>query len=136
MKISFPYRKEQGVTGEILRPIAAVYFINGENIVFEYPYADPGADITLLPHSVGAALGLKSEGENIINLRGISETAIPIIIKQVQAKIGGFEFPIRIAWAQIEEVPLLLGRADILDNFKITFKKDQVVFETLPARSR
>ena len=37
--------------------------------------------------------------------------------------IGELTIPTRIAWAQLETVPLLLGRADVFDAFEITFKQ-------------
>ena len=38
-----------------------------------------------------------------------------------------------MAWGLIEEVPPLLGRADIFDCFKITFlqKEEKIIFEEI-----
>jgi len=46
-------------------------------------------------------------------------------------KIGEKVLPILVAWALIEEVPPLLGRADVFDYFKITFlqKERKIIFE-------
>lgn len=43
-------------------------------------------------------------------------------------KIGGKLFDARIAWALIEEVPLLLGRTDVFNLFSICFKKNKTTF--------
>lgn len=46
-------------------------------------------------------------------------------------RIGEFGFEAKIGWAQIEHVPLLLGRADIFDKFRVTFLQPskKVLFE-------
>jgi len=37
-------------------------------------------------------------------------------------RVGSVEFRARVAWSQVEEVPLLLGRMDVFRRFDITFK--------------
>ncbi len=38
-------------------------------------------------------------------------------------KIDDHKFECKIAWAQIERVPFLLGREDVFENFNITFRQ-------------
>lgn len=127
MEIEFDFREEiSRIYGKILRPVAAITFINGDNEVFESVYVDSGADVSLIPKSVGDALGFKiEEKENITEIKGIGERGVPIIIKKVRIKIGEKRFDARIAWALIEEVPLLLGREDIFNLFDISFKRNR-----------
>ena len=40
-------------------------------------------------------------------------------------KIGDKIIETRIAWALVEEVPLLLGRTDVFNLFDICFKKNE-----------
>ena len=68
------------------------------------PYADSGADITILPKSVCEILGLRLQDGQ----------------ESVVTGVGGF--------AKREDIPYLLGRTDILNHFNILFKKDKVVF--------
>lgn len=126
MEIEFDFKKEESkIFGPILRPVARVVLVNKNVEVPEYPYVDSGADISLIPKSVGDLLEFKiEENDNIEEIKGIGERGIPIIIKRIKMKIGEKEFETRIAWALIEEVPLLLGRIDVFNLFDIYFKKN------------
>jgi hypothetical protein len=39
--------------------------------------------------------------------------------------IGQKRFQATLAWAQMEHVPLLLGRIDVFDHFRITFHQNK-----------
>ena len=52
--IVFSYKEEQLVQGTILRPVAEVFLKTNSNKWIEFhPYIDSGADITMIPLSVG-----------------------------------------------------------------------------------
>lgn len=127
MEIEFDFREEQSrIFGPISRPVAEITFINGEKKVLEYPYVDSGADISLMPKSVGDFLGFEIEKtDQITEIKGIGERGVPIIIKKAKIRIGEKLLETRIAWALIEEVPLLLGRTDVFNLFDICFKKNK-----------
>jgi len=57
----------------------------------------------------------------IQEIKGVSGACIPYIIKNVNLIINNKELEIRIAWALVEEVPMLMGRLDIFDQFRIIF---------------
>lgn len=126
MEIVFDFREEVSrIFGPIKRPVAEVIFKNNEKEILEYPYVDSGADISLISKSVGDSLGFTIEKtDEITEIKGISEREVPIIIKNVKMKIGEKIFDTRIAWALIEEVPLLLGRTDVFNLFDISFNKN------------
>ena len=132
--LEFEYRKERSdIVGEIFRPVANLYFRSakeGSWIEVE-SYIDSGADITLIPFSLGKLLGFKIEKDRIKELSGIGEGKISVIIKKVPLRLGDVELSVRAAWALIEEVPTLLGRLDVFDRFKITFdeKKRKIFFD-------
>ena len=128
--MQFKYRKEFSRTlGVIYRPVAEAIFINGDKEVRDFPYIDSGADITLIPRSVGELLGLGVGGEEIKEMGGVGGSKVPTILKTLKVRIGEFEFPIKIAWALVEDVPPLLGRVDVFDKFEVTFKQKQKVTE-------
>lgn len=136
MEIEFRWREEDSkITGRVLRPVADIEFksLSGEWIE-AHPYIDSGADITLVPLSFGKLLGFEIGKENIQELRGIGEGVISVVVKEVQVKIGPYEFPARIAWSLIEEAPPLLGRLDIFAKFRITFDEagKRILFEGKP----
>ena len=127
MEINFDFREEKsGIFGPILRPVAEVTLINGNKEILESAYVDSGADVTLIPKSVGDILGLAvGKNETITEIKGVGERGVPIIIKKVKLKIGEKEIEARVAWALIEEVPMLLGRTDIFNLFNISFEKNR-----------
>ncbi|MBU3967240.1 MAG: hypothetical protein KKG76_07710 [Euryarchaeota archaeon] len=127
MEVEFSFKKENSrIFGLIPRPVARIILINGNEQVPEMVYVDSGADVTLIPRSVGELLNFKIEPEDkIVEIKGIGERGIPIVIKRIKIKIGEKLIDARIAWSLIEEVPLLLGRVDIFKLFDITFEKDK-----------
>ena len=56
-------------------------------------------------------------------VRGIGEGSIPYILSRVTIKIGAIETSIRVGWALIDEVPLILGRLDLFNQFSIEFRE-------------
>ncbi|MEW5936958.1 MAG: aspartyl protease family protein, partial [Candidatus Thermoplasmatota archaeon] len=96
---------------------------------------DSGADLTLIPLSLGKLLGLELKKEDIHELRGVGERAVPVVIREINIKIGEHRIKTRTAWALIEDVPPLLGRLDIFDNFHVHFRQDQraIEFEKIKA---
>jgi len=127
----FPYRLEQSdISGPIYRPVAKVslHGFNGKSIV-QYMYVDSGADHTLIPYSVGLYLGFGSQGRTVFEVQGVNG-ALAVIYQEIPMSIGKKRFTASLAWAQMEHVPLLLGRVDVFDHFKVTFnqKRHIVIF--------
>lgn len=127
----FPYRLEQSdIAGPIYRPVAKVslYGLNGKSLV-QYMYVDSGADHTLIPYSLGLYLGFQSQGQTVFEVQGVNG-ALAVIYQKVTMGIGKKRFAASLAWAQIEHVPLLLGRIDVFDHFRIIFnqRKHVVIF--------
>ena len=127
MEIEFNFKEEQSrIFGPILRPVARIILINRKNEVPEHVYVDSGADITLIPKSVGELLGFKiEESDKIEEMKGIGDYGIPVIIKKLKIKIGKKTIDARVAWSLLEDVPLLLGRIDIFRLFNISFEKEK-----------
>ena len=128
--ITFRYKEESLGAGKgvVKRPVADVYLktTSGSWIEF-HPYIDSGADLTMIPLSLGRLIGFHIEEDNVEEVGGI-RGSVPIIQVKVQMRISTEEFPLNLAWALIEEVPPLLGRADVFDKFIVTFKqKDGLV---------
>lgn len=131
--ITFRYKLEStGTHGKtIKRPVADVFLktTNGTWIEF-HPYIDSGADITLIPLSLGKLIGLATDGKSIEQIGGI-RGSIPVVYGKRKVKLGSSLFSAMVAWALIEDVPPLLGRADIFDHFDVTFQQTRgiVIFQ-------
>jgi hypothetical protein len=132
MEIEFPYRQEKSLHPDyIYRPVAKVVLKGNNNReVIDYFYVDSGADYTLIPYKLGLFLGLRADNQEVCEVQGISGVA-GVIFCKIKMKIGDFWFEVQVAWAQIEHVPLLLGRIDVFDQFEVTFQQVQgkVIFK-------
>lgn len=129
--ITFRYKSEKGAHQKIVkRPVADVWFRKGKDWLETHPYIDSGADVTLVPLSLGELLGFKVENEKIEEIVGI-RGSVPVVYKKWEIKMDRKILPVLVAWALIEEVLPLLGRADVFDFFRITFnqKKEEIIFE-------
>lgn len=132
--VVFRYRKERSdLFGVIYRPIAEIYFEDNEGKeLISFMYIDSGADISLIPRTLGENLGLKLDEKEIREIRGIGDAKVPITIKRVKMKIGDNIIETRIAWALEEGVPPLLGRTDIFEKFHIKFREKDKIIEFEP----
>lgn len=134
--IIFHYRREPFGRGEhVWRPVADVFLEgkSGKWIEF-HPYIDSGADITMIPFSLGKLIGLSAEAQKTEEIGGI-RGSVPVIHVRHRISIGGKILKIRIAWALLEEVPPLLGRSDVFDAFNVLFQQNKktIIFENSPS---
>ncbi len=127
MGIEFDFREEKsGLFGAVKRPVAKVTLINKDNKIPQILYVDSGADITLVPRSVGEILDLDDpKPSEIIDIKGIGEKGVPIVLRSVTIQLVDININARIGWALIEDVPLLLGREDFFKYFDIIFSKNK-----------
>jgi len=127
MDVEFAFRRENSdLFGSIWRPVARVIVIHRRRHVPQLFYVDSGADVTLIPKSIGDLLGLTlASPREIREIKGIGERGVPIVIRRLQLQVGSKVFPARVAWCLLEEVPLLLGRLDCFRLFEITFRHDR-----------
>jgi hypothetical protein len=129
--LTFPYREERSrIFGRIYRPVARVKFRSEEEWIPEWMYVDSGADITLIPRSVGDLLGFEMNKEKIVDITGVGGGTVPVTVKKTMISLGEEIYDARIAWALIEDIPPLLGRMDVFNKFEVIFKeeKKEVVF--------
>ncbi len=109
--------------GQILKPIIPVTLIGPKRSVNIFMLLDSGADISFIPYSVGETIGLELNLANRREVQGIGEGSVPYILSQVRLKIADAEISARIGWSLIEEVPFILGRLDVFQNFSIEFRE-------------
>lgn len=123
MPLKFPYRREPTTAppGYILRPVAKVTLAGpSRRPIVEFMYIDSGADFTILPYRLGVYLGLRASAKGRERVQGIAG-AMEVMPARLKMRIGPHTFLARVAWAQRETVPLLLGRTDVFDRFQIVF---------------
>jgi hypothetical protein len=126
----FHYRPERSHLGTIYRPVATV-IVEHKEIVIELPlYIDSGADISMIPYRFGIAFRQlqQTSRDRIRRIRGIAGRSVPYIVKRLTFIFGRNKISARVAWSMTEEVPLLLGRIDVFEKFRITFdERNKVV---------
>ncbi|OGC09159.1 hypothetical protein A3J90_07705 [candidate division WOR-1 bacterium RIFOXYC2_FULL_37_10] len=131
--ITFKYRKEKNKFGKtIFRPVADIVLNSNDNSIEVGMYIDSGADVSLIPLSIGLALGFSQEASEIREMKGISSEPIPYVLKEVNFIFNNYKFKGKVAWALIEEIPILLGRMDIFTRFKIIFDESEKVINFVP----
>ena len=116
------FREERSSLGIVLRPVAEI-ILEKDNSAVEIPmYVDSGADVSMIPFRFGRALGFKQEREDTIQeIKGVSGAGVPYILKEVTLVLNGKRLKVKMAWALVEEVPMLMGRMDIFDKFRVVF---------------
>ena len=122
--IRFRYQAERSPLGTIYRPVATIV-LEHKGVLIELPfYIDSGADISMIPFRFGKALRLeRTQTDRIRQIRGITGPAVPYVVKRLRFIFNGRKIAARVAWSMKEEVPLLLGRMDLFNKFRITFNE-------------
>jgi hypothetical protein len=83
---------------------------------------DTGAVVSVAPRSVADLLGLERSEGDAIELSGVDAPPRRYFLQTISTRIGEMdEFPMRIAIAEQENVPTLLGRLDVLSRYQIDF---------------
>ena len=119
----FEYVAERTRGGEVVhRPIVHLHVrsAGGEWHTF-YPYVDSGADISLFTRSDCGLLGIKLREGAYRPVLGIGRVEIPAYVHEIPVKIGDEEFDARVAFADFNEVPRVLGRSGIFKRFRVIF---------------
>ena len=133
MQIEFSFREFLTENlGAVLKPFALVTLINGETLHEAEMLVDSGADVTLIRKSRGEDLELPVPHEHEVKYLGGIAGGVPVVYRTLELKIGDVKFPCRVAWAQTENVPSVLGRLDVFDKFDIEFKQSdrKILFKT------
>jgi len=123
--VKYKFQKEKSTLGEVLRPVANVRLEVEGNLIEIPMYIDSGADISMISLRLGKALGFKQLPlDTIYEAKGIAG-GVPYILKEATLILNKHRFKIKIAWVLVEEVPLLMGRIDIFNKFRIVFDERQ-----------
>lgn len=94
---------------------------------------DTGADVTSFPISAAKKLGIDLDQCSQDPMSGFEGTTILVYRSQVQINFNNKSFKIPCVFNPNEEVPMLLGRAGIVDKFNILLdgRSKQIIFEEI-----
>jgi hypothetical protein len=106
--------------GYVWVPVVRVRLRHGGNALDLDMTVDSGADLTMLPYQVGLNLGFRKGTSRMSRLSGIAGGA-PYLLKKAGLEIATIRLRRCVAWAQTDDVPILLGRCDVFDRPTISF---------------
>lgn len=122
--IAFPFAQRRSRRlGEILKPLIPVRISGPARSVNVFMLLDSGADLSILPYSVGETIGLVLDISTRSEVQGIGEGMVPYVLGEVDLQVGEIALHARVGWALIEEVPFLLGRLDVFRELAIEFRE-------------
>ena len=125
--MKFPYtEKESRVFGHILKPLIYIEIFSEKHGLWcgiDNVVVDTGADITLISRNIGEEVVGDIFAGTKATIKGVTPYELDVYIHDLRLKVIGKEFKTKVAIANSEEVPLLLGRFKALDLFKAEFVK-------------
>lgn len=136
--IRFPYLDAMPSHPEAsLMPFLPLTLAHGGRQVAASGLLDTGAAANVLPFSVGESLGLIWEAQRVPIVLSGNLAHIPARGIVVSATVDSFA-PVRLAfaWAQIDNIRLLLGQANFFHEFDACFFRARSEFEIRPKTQR
>lgn len=124
---AFPYlRLVQPLVGSLFQPMVEAILSFGNMSLRQAFFLDSGADISLIPASLGQALGLRRNPDQTTSVRGLSAERADLNLVEVHVQIGQTrEFPIRVGWLTDDNLPPLLGRLDVFERLTFEFNHER-----------
>lgn len=126
MKFSYK-QKESKILGTILRPLIEIEIfsqVRNDWEVIEEVLVDTGADLSVLPRFIGESIINDVTTGEYVEIKGIVPTSLLIaFVHKLKFKAVGKEFETKVAIADSNDVPPILGRYAALDLFNLEFMK-------------
>ncbi len=119
--------KESRLFGKILAPFIYIEAFSKHGLWcgIDKVLVDTGADITLLPRDVGEILVDDiTTGEQAL-IKGLGPNELKVFVHTLKLRVAGKEFETKVAIADSDEVPAVLGRFEALDLFRAGFIKGE-----------
>jgi len=134
MKLRYPYEIKSSSTFGNIPTIT--FWLNVESPTGSMPFFflfDTGADVTSFPISAAEKLGIDLDKCPEEPMSGYEGTTISVYRSQVKIIFNNKSFSVPCVFNPNEEVPILLGRAGILNRFNILLdgRKKEIVFEKI-----
>lgn len=125
---TFLYKeRESCIFGKTKRPLIDLYIFSEtkKNWLFVADIlADTGADISILPRTIGELVIQDIKEGKYLEIRGITPGAYTeVFIHDLTCKMGAVKFKAPFAIADSDDVPPILGRFKGLDLFEAVFYK-------------
>jgi len=130
----FPYIEVKNTLGESAsRPMLPITLTYRGASVQANGLLDTGADINVLPYSMGIALGaIWEEGRTGLQLSGnlAAYEARGILIACAVAQFPSVQ--LAFAWTRAEKAPLIFGQVNFFSEFEVCFFRARNLFKVRP----
>lgn len=134
MKSKYPYASKSTLSFGIIPTIKILLAVESPrgHLPFLFLF-DTGADVTSLPASAAEKLGIDLDKCPEEPMSGYEGSTILIYRSRINIIFNKKVFKVPCVFNPNEDVPILLGRAGILDKFNIFLdgKKEQILFEEI-----
>lgn len=127
VKLTIPYAKEESnIFENVLRPRLSIDVYSeflSDWITIDDVLADTGADLSVLPKSLGVLIvGDIREGKKY-RITGLAGYSKYIYLHRLTTRIGRKKVKAAFAIAATDDIPPTLGRIDALDKMNIEYQK-------------
>lgn len=117
-----------------LAPIVPINLTRGGVSIGVNALVDSGADVSILPYSVGVRFGIDWHSLTLPCSVGGSAGGIPGKMLVVDAVLHTFPaVKLVFAWVQSDSVPVLLGQTNFFLEFDVCFFRSRGEFQIQPA---
>lgn len=130
--IRYRYRKKHSkIFGTVLRPLVDIEVwskTNNDWEIIDNVLADTGADISILPRFLAEPLVKDITTGQYIEIKGVVPSTVLIaFIHPAKIRVNKREFETKVAFADSNDVPPILGRYKGLDLFEVTYDKGKEI---------
>jgi Aspartyl protease len=129
----FPYvSRDPSLGSASLAPMMPLT-LTGSQDVATSALVDSGAAVNVLPYTLGVQLGLDwAQQTQSVALSG-NLAAVEARVVLLDARVANFPvMRLAFAWAQIDNVPVILGQVNFFREFDVCFFGSRSLFEVRP----
>ena len=134
MKLKFPYEISASLEfGNIPTASFWLHVESGNRSIPFFFLFDTGADVSSLPSSAAVKLGIDLSKRPKIPMSGFEGSIISVHKSKIKVRFGKKSITIPCVFHPNDDIPILLGRAGILDRFNILMdgKLKEIIFEEI-----
>ncbi len=130
LPVEYRFKKTHSpLLGTTYRPFVSLKLVGPTHyVLLEDVLVDSGADVSVIPRDVGEALWADITRGKYVEIQGIvPSTKLIAYLHSVKMIFGPWTFQARIAVADSNNVPPVLGRCEALDRFLVCLQNGRRV---------
>ena len=134
MKLRFPYESKLSFEFGNISTIKLLLSVESSSGLIPFTFLlDTGADVSSLPASAALKLGIDLAKCPKIPMSGFEGSTVSVYKSRIKIRFNDKSIGVPCVFHPNDDVPILLGRAGILDRFSIFLdgKKKEITFEEL-----